>query len=92
LSPLGASATDAGQSRTHTRRTRALSTLAVSALLVGTVGAGAVSAQSPAASGAPAVAGDASFFGWDVADLTAGLGKGFETARQSTEMSAGSAG
>ncbi len=79
--PIGT--TDAGQARTHTRRTRALSTLAVSALLVGTVSAGAVSAQSPAASGAPAVTGDASFFGWDVADLTAGLGKGFETARQS---------
>lgn len=74
---------DAGPARTHTRRGRALSTLAVSALLVGAVGVGAVSAQSPAASGAPAaVSGDASFFGWDVADLTSGLGIGFETARQ----------
>ena len=72
---------DAGSARTHTRRGRAFSTLAVSALLVGTLGAGAVHAQDT--SGDPAaVTGDASFFGWDVADLTAGLGIGFETARQ----------
>src|SRR3954463_10671777 len=43
--PIGTTS-DAGSSRSHSRRTRALSTLAVSALLVGTVGAGAANAQS----------------------------------------------
>lgn len=85
--PIGTNG-EAGSARTHTHRNRALTTLVLSTLLVSTLGAGAVNAQSPAASGAPtgsgtpAATGDASFFGWDVADLTSGLGIGFETARQ----------
>jgi len=65
------------------RRTTALAALSLSAALAGTAGVPAVSAQSPAAPSEGAVSGDISFFGWDVADLTSGLGLGFETARQS---------
>lgn len=77
---------DTGTARSPRNHKRAVTALALSAVMAGTLGAGAVSAQSPAASGATGtVTGDASFFGWDVADLTTGLGKGFETARQSFE-------
>lgn len=65
------------------RRSSALAALSLSAVMVGTVGISAVSAQSPEAPAGGAPAGDISFFGWDVADLTSGLGLGFETARQS---------
>ena len=56
---------------------RSFTGVAVSALLATTLGAGAVSAQEPA--------GEIEFFGWDTADLTAGLGLGFETARVAFE-------
>jgi multiple sugar transport system substrate-binding protein len=43
------------------------------ALAATTLGGASASAQEPA--------GEITFFGWDVADLTTGLGKGFEAAR-----------
>lgn len=46
-------------------------------LLAATAGASVVHAQDPA--------GEIEFFGWDTADLTAGLGLGFETARVAFE-------
>lgn len=64
------------------RRTTMLTALTLSAALAATTGISAVSAQSPEVPGEGAVSGDISFFGWDVADLTSGLGLGFETARQ----------
>lgn len=59
------------------RRRGVVGALAISAVLAGSIGTGAVTAQSQ-----EAISGDVSFFGWDVADLTGGLGLGFETARQ----------
>ena len=40
-----------------------------------------VAATMTGAAGAQEPSGEISFFGWDVADLTTGLGKGFEAAR-----------
>ena len=55
------------------RRTARLGgALATTVLLAATM-TGAAGAQEPS--------GEISFFGWDVADLTTGLGKGFEAAR-----------
>lgn len=77
-------------------RHQALAALGVLVLTVAACGGGGASG-SPASSGTTAPASDApsvtpteaptgvsgaiEFFGWDVADLTTGLGKGFESAR-----------
>jgi multiple sugar transport system substrate-binding protein len=78
---------------------RILATLAILALVVAGCGGGtttsaapstaateAPATSSPEASAPPAgVTGAIEFFGWDVADLSAGLGKGFEAARVAFE-------
>jgi len=75
---------------------RFLATLAILALVVAGCGGGTTTSAapstaatepppataSPEASASPAgVSGSIEFFGWDVADLSSGLGKGFEAAR-----------
>ncbi len=62
-----------GQPARRSRRALAAACLAGATLLGTSLGGATALAQEPS--------GDISFFGWDVADVTSGLGKGFEAAR-----------
>ena len=85
--------------KTGPKRQRYLATLATFVLVVAACGGGTTTSAAPSSevsappassspepSAAPsALAGAIEFFGWDVADLSSGLGKGFEAARVAFE-------